>query len=118
MTRAGQPATTARKKPSLFNRILGVIGELLITAGLIIVLFIVWQIWWTDIEANRAQAQAIEQLQEEYGVITVEEAGIAPRQDGPPRNGPTIRCTARPLESCVFPSLDTTMAIRFSMAQT
>ncbi|NLW14318.1 MAG: class E sortase [Trueperella sp.] len=84
MTRAGQPATTARKKPSLFNRILGVIGELLITAGLIIVLFIVWQIWWTDVEANRAQAQAIEQLQEEYGVITVEEAGIAPRQDGPP----------------------------------
>ena len=28
-------------------------GELCITAGLIMILFVVWQLWWTDIEANR-----------------------------------------------------------------
>ncbi len=83
MTHA-ERAAPVRKKPSLFNRILGIIGELLITAGLVIALFIVWQIWWTDIEANRDQAQAIEQLQMEYGVIDVEKLGIAPRQEGPP----------------------------------
>lgn len=84
MTPAEQTATTARTKPSLFNRIIGVLGELLITAGIVIALFIVWQIWWTDIEANRAQANEIEQLQQEYGVVTVEDSGIAPRQEGPP----------------------------------
>lgn len=76
--------STAKRKPSLFNRILGVIGELLITAGLVIALFIVWQIWWTDIIANAAQAEEIEQLQQEYGVVTVEDDGIAEPQEGPP----------------------------------
>lgn len=28
-------------------------GELCITAGLIMILFVVWQLWWTDIEANK-----------------------------------------------------------------
>lgn len=28
-------------------------GELCITAGLILILFVVWQLWWTDIAANR-----------------------------------------------------------------
>lgn len=28
-------------------------GELCITAGLVLILFVVWQLWWTDIEANR-----------------------------------------------------------------
>ncbi|WP_349826622.1 class E sortase [Brevibacterium litoralis] len=28
-------------------------GELCITAGLVLILFVVWQLWWTDIEANQ-----------------------------------------------------------------
>lgn len=73
-----------RRKPSLFSRILGVLGELLITAGLVIGLFIVWQIWWTDIEANREQAQAIGTLQQEYGGEVTADDGIAEPQPGPP----------------------------------
>jgi len=34
------------------------IGELLITAGLVVALFLVWQLWWTGIDAN-ASAQAV-----------------------------------------------------------
>ena len=27
-------------------------GELLITGGVFLLLFLVWQLWWTDVEAN------------------------------------------------------------------
>ncbi|WP_225216862.1 class E sortase [Arthrobacter pullicola] len=39
-----------------------VIGELLITAGLVLVLFVVWELWWTNIESDRRQEQAMEEL--------------------------------------------------------
>lgn len=42
--------------------IIGVIAELLVTVGLILLLFVGWQLWWTDIVGNQEQAQAIEQL--------------------------------------------------------
>lgn len=73
-----------KRKPSLFSRILGVIGELLITAGLLIGLFIVWQVWWTDIEANREQAKVLDQLEETYGGTVTIDDGIADPQEGPP----------------------------------
>lgn len=40
-------------------RILGVTGELLITLGVLGLLFVVWEIWWTGLDANRG-AQSIE----------------------------------------------------------
>lgn len=50
---------------SVWRTIVGVIGELLITAGVLILLFIVWQIWWTDIGARREQTQLISSFQEQ-----------------------------------------------------
>lgn len=57
------PATTAesravRRKPEKepLGFVRGTIrgfGELCITAGLVLILFVVWQLWWTDIEANK-----------------------------------------------------------------
>lgn len=43
-----------------------VAGELLITIGLILVLFVVWQLWWTNIESNRAQQEAVQSLFEDF----------------------------------------------------
>lgn len=43
-----------------------IIGELLITAGLILLLFVAWQLWWTNIEANNTQQQAVESLIQEF----------------------------------------------------
>jgi sortase A len=37
---------------------IGVLGELLITAGVLLGLFVVWQLWWTSVEA-RGEAQAL-----------------------------------------------------------
>ena len=76
--------TATAKKPTAFQRVLGVIGEILITAGVVIVLFIVWQVWYTDIAANRQQAEAIEVLQESFGGVVTADDGIAPRQEGEP----------------------------------
>lgn len=62
--------------------VLGVLGELLLTAGALVLLFLVWQLWWTDVVADREQSGIIDGLEQEWG--TVDEERIAPRQEGPP----------------------------------
>lgn len=59
----------------------GVAGELLITAGVLLALFLVWQLWWTDVIADKEQDQLLSELNEDWGA---ESEQIAPRQDGPP----------------------------------
>lgn len=65
---------------------IGVVGELLITCGVLLLAFLGWQLWWTDVEGNREQAAVveaggwndpIEQGQETGGIVT-------PRYDDPP----------------------------------
>lgn len=41
-------------------------GELCITAGMVLILFVVWQLWWTDIEANRDNEQLADKLTEDW----------------------------------------------------
>ncbi|GAB3653018.1 class E sortase [Zhihengliuella somnathii] len=36
----------------------GVIGELLITAGVLVLLFVAWELWWTNLEADATQDDA------------------------------------------------------------
>lgn len=43
------------------------VGEVLITFGLLILLFVPWQLWWTDVTANREQAGTILALQRGFG---------------------------------------------------
>lgn len=45
---------------------LGVVGDLLVTAGLVLLLFVAWQLWWTDVTANRVQDQTIARLDREF----------------------------------------------------
>ena len=42
--------------------LIGVLGELLVTAGLVLGLFVVWQLWWTDVEGARAQNEIIAEM--------------------------------------------------------
>lgn len=37
----------------------GVLGELMITAGVLLGGFVVWQLWWTDVEGDRAQSAIV-----------------------------------------------------------
>ncbi|WP_455951733.1 class E sortase [Arcanobacterium haemolyticum] len=50
------------KKRNILSAIIGVIGELLITFGLIVAGFIVWQLWWTSILANQAQTELLDEF--------------------------------------------------------
>lgn len=50
-----------RRRRSIGARIAGVIGELLITAGLLIIGYVGWQVWW---DSNASVAVAQEQVQE------------------------------------------------------
>jgi sortase A len=51
-----------RRRHDLLFVLMGVVGELMITAGVLLGGFVVWQLWWTDVEGDRAQARVIEQL--------------------------------------------------------
>jgi sortase A len=40
----------------------GVVGELMITLGVLLLAFVSWQLWWTDVVGNRAQAAIVSEL--------------------------------------------------------
>ena len=63
-----KPAGGAAPKPARgpLRRAASVGGELLVTAGIIMGLFVVWQLWWTDIEANRSQKEALQGLFQDF----------------------------------------------------
>lgn len=93
---ATPPATRRDRRHSRQGRvghvvygIVGVIGELLITLGVLLFAFLVWQLWWTDVVGNRAQAEIVRELPFEP-VPTAEPGAPAgpiiapPRRDEPP----------------------------------
>lgn len=52
-------AGTSNAGSDVTLRVLGVVGELLITAGVIVLLFLAWDLWWTDVTGDRAQAKIV-----------------------------------------------------------
>ena len=66
----------------IFNGTLTGIGELLITAGLVVALFLCWQLWWTGIDAN-ASARAVATQFHEKQVESPQKAGTK-HTDAPP----------------------------------
>lgn len=60
--RTRQPAPR-RRRGGVGSIILGVIGEILITVGLLLALFVVWQLWWTDVEAAQVQQELSQEFE-------------------------------------------------------
>jgi len=50
----------------VIRRITSVIGELLVTAGVLTLLFVVWQLYWTDLTSGRAQAATVSSLEQQW----------------------------------------------------
>lgn len=50
----------ARPRRSVTRIIVHVFGELLVTVGIILLLFVAWELWWTNIESNSKQEEAVE----------------------------------------------------------
>ena len=45
---------------------LGLSGDLFVTAGLLLLLFVGWQLWWTDVTANRVQGDTVHSLTRDF----------------------------------------------------
>ncbi|WP_028051126.1 class E sortase [Cellulomonas sp. URHD0024] len=80
----------SRTRNAVFGTI-GVIGEVLITIGVLLFAFLVWQLWWTDVVGNRAQAQIVAELPFEpvpsptpSGTLAAVPVIAPPRHDDPP----------------------------------
>jgi sortase A len=52
------------------------VGEVLITVGLLLFLFAAWQLWWTDVTANRLQASTTLALERGFGPAGLPERGV------------------------------------------
>lgn len=57
----------SRRRPSAPRRgalwqVLGIIAELLLTAAAICALYIVWQMWWTGVEAEQVQNETTQSV--------------------------------------------------------
>lgn len=82
-----------RRRPSVGTIILGSIGELLITVGLLLGLFVVWQLWWTDVEAAAVQRDLTSELEEAFGEAPEEIGEVrtdTPPEELEPLNGTTF----------------------------
>jgi sortase A len=61
----GRRAAQAHRRGAV-STIVGGFGEILLTAGVILLLFVVWQLWWTNIEADAVQKDAISDVTQEW----------------------------------------------------
>ncbi len=46
--------------------IAGLLGELLVTFGVVLLLFVGWQLWWTDVVSDADAAQVVDTLQADF----------------------------------------------------
>ncbi|MBW9092623.1 class E sortase [Microbacterium jejuense] len=80
-------AARTRARPRRRTSVAGVIGELLITAGVIVLLYVVWQLWVGDMiygaERNATGAELSEQWQQEYQQQNPEAAPAPSATDEP-----------------------------------
>ncbi|TNB77080.1 class E sortase [Arthrobacter sp. BB-1] len=60
-----------------------VVGELLITAGIILLLFVAWQLWWTNVESDAKQSEVIKEFAQDIAGA----APAAPAAAPPPAAG-------------------------------
>lgn len=58
-------ARPAARHGGILRGIVQVAGELLITAGVILLLFIAWQLWWTNVESDARQNEVIKEFAQE-----------------------------------------------------
>lgn len=83
--------------------VVGVVGELLITLGVLLFAFLVWQLWWTDVVGNRAQAQIVRELPFEPVPTTSPDGTTGPVIAPPRRDEPPVM--AEPAHATTFATI-------------
>ncbi|MFD0571063.1 class E sortase [Kitasatospora gansuensis] len=74
--------TSATGRRSRGAAVLGVVGELLITAGLVLALFVGYSLWWTGVVADRQADTATDRLRDTWSAAPAVPG--APAAAGPP----------------------------------
>lgn len=64
---------TTRVKQSFGSRLVGFIGELLITLGIVLMLYVAWELWWTNIDSANAQKEVTKNLVQDLGDVVITE---------------------------------------------
>jgi len=75
--------------------VVGVVGEILITLGVVVLLFLGYQIWWTDVVSNRLAGQLAGQLTTEWSDGRGGAPGFGP-------NGLPAELTVAPTDNTAF----------------
>jgi sortase A len=70
---------TRRNSPRGKVTVIGVLGEVLITAGVLVFLFIGWQLWWNDMVMAQSQTSAATDISKSW----IEHARVAPGPAAP-----------------------------------
>ncbi|MFI9808246.1 class E sortase [Streptomyces sp. NPDC052301] len=81
-TDASGPAPTARRWPGRIATAVSVIGELLITAGLLLALFVVYSLWWTNVIADRKADKRADRVREHWAQAEDSGPGALNTKDG------------------------------------
>ncbi|MCI5826579.1 MAG: class E sortase [Arcanobacterium sp.] len=76
-------AGSTKKKVSVPLTILGVLGELMICAGVVLGLFVVWQVWWTNLEMGGQQDEIVAATRAQFGAVNPHKIG-QPQAGDPP----------------------------------
>lgn len=84
----GRTSRTRSSSGGVVYTVLGLLGEILITLAAICALYVVWQLWWTGVEAERSQADMRQSVSwEDPG--SSGKVSIAKAQKGDPPEQPT-----------------------------
>lgn len=67
-----------------------VLGELLVTAGMILLLFIAWQLWWTNVESDAAQRRVVQDFARQFSASAVQDTRGASSSAVEPEYGPAV----------------------------
>lgn len=54
------------KKPSWGVRFIGVLGEILLTLGVIFLLFVAWELWYTNVDAQKKSDEVTQSVQQQF----------------------------------------------------
>lgn len=85
MTAVDQPS----RAPSRAWSVVGVVGEILITIGVLLLLLVAYQLWWTNVQADRAADRVVAELERSWAAPRPDPgAGGGDGEEGP--DGPAV----------------------------
>lgn len=93
---SGRPRRLRRGVPRLLARGLWVSAEAVVTVGVVLLLLVAHQLWWTNHEARADAGRTVRSLQREWAADAPANPGEADVGDGPPAGEATARPSERP----------------------